>query len=81
MEWKIFLLVFLFKVIYFVWECKENGMVRFIIGIMKMKVRGGEGYYLVAESFGKFILSFEKKPMELSNIDDIEIELDDDLLD
>ncbi len=42
---------------------------------------GGEGYYLVAESFGKFILSFEKKPMELSNIDDIEIELDDDLLD
>ncbi len=57
MEGKIFLLVFLSQVIYFVWECKENGMVRFIIGIMKMKVRG---YYLVAESFGKFILSFEK---------------------
>lgn len=47
----------------------------------RWKWGGGEGYYLVAESFGKFILSFEKKPMELSNIDDIEIELDDDLLD
>ena len=41
----------------------------------------GKGYYFVAESFGKFILSFEKKPMELSNIDDIEIELDDAILD
>lgn len=37
---KTFLSVFLSQVIYFVWECKKNGMARFIIGIMKMKVRG-----------------------------------------
>jgi len=39
------------------------------------------GYYLVTESFCKFILSFEKNTMELFNIDDIEIEFDDNFLD
>ena len=36
-------------------------------------------YYLIAESFDKFILSFEKRVENMINLDEVEIELDDDL--
>lgn len=38
-----------------------------------------QNYYLIAESFNEFILSFEKWVEDIINLDEIEIELDDDL--